>query len=257
MEHQTSIAYGNDYKKTKLGYDFILLHELGHEWWGNFLSVADWSDFWIHEGICTYSEVMYVEEKFGKDVMFAFVKERLKKNISNKAPIIPPHGSTAKHESGNDVYYKAAHVLHSIRYVIGKDILWKTLKEFLKMPKELENNQTSTKEFVSLLNENSESDLGWVFEQYMKKKELPTLLIKEKKNKGKRFIDLWWKEDGFRMPVEISYMAIEGPRLKKVDLNNEPRRFVVPDSTGYVLDPNGWILFNKKNVKGDTVENTE
>ena len=125
------------------------------------------------------------------------------------------------------------------------------------MPKELENNQTSTKEFVSLLNENSESDLVWVFEQYMKKKELPTLLIKEKKNKGKRFIDLWWKEDGFRMPVEISYMAIEGPRLKKVDLNNEPKRFVVPDSTGYVLDPNGWILFHKKNVKGDTVENTE
>ena len=59
------------------------------------------------------------------------------------------------------------------------------------------------------------------------------------------------------MPIEISYMAIEGSRMKKVDLNNEPRRFVVPDGTGYVLDPNGWILFNKKNVKGDTVENIE
>jgi len=52
-------------------------------------------------------------------------------------------------------------------------------------------------------------------------------------------------------------MAIEGSRMKKVDLNNEPRRFVVPDSTGYVLDPNGWVLFNKKNIKGDTVENSE
>ena len=143
------------------------------------------------------------------------------------------------------------------RYLIGKDVLWKTLKEFLNMPKELENNQTSTKEFVSLLNENSESDLAWVFEQYMEKKELPTLLIKEKINKEKRFIDLWWEEDGFRMPIEISYMAIEGSRMKKVDLNNEPRRFVVPDSTGYVLDPNGWVLFNKKNIKGDTVESTE
>ena len=59
------------------------------------------------------------------------------------------------------------------------------------------------------------------------------------------------------MPIEMSYMAIEGPRIKKVDLNNEPKRFVVPDSTGYVLDPNGWILFNKKYVRGDTVENTE
>ena len=76
MEHQTSIAYGNDYKKTKLGYDFILFHELGHEWWGNFLSVADWSDFWIHEGICTYSEVMYVEEKFGKEIKQSNILKR-------------------------------------------------------------------------------------------------------------------------------------------------------------------------------------
>ena len=91
----------------------------------------------------------------------------------------------------------------------------------------------------------------------MEKKELPTLLIKEKKNKGKRFVDLWWKEDGFRMPIEISYMAIEGSRLKKVDLNNKPRRLVVPDSTGYVLDPNGWILFNKKKIKRGAGESNE
>tara|TARA_Y100001970_G_scaffold33326_1_gene41414 strand:- start:307 stop:1917 length:1611 start_codon:yes stop_codon:yes gene_type:complete len=249
MEHQTSIAYGNDYKKTRLGYDFILLHELGHEWWGNFLSVSDWSELWIHEGICTYSEVMYVEEKFGQEAMHAFVKERLKKNIINKTPIIPPHGSTAKHKSGNDVYYKAAHVLHSIRYFIGKDVLWKSLKEFLNMPKELENNQTSTKEFIALLNENSKNDLSWIFEQYMEKKDLPTLLIKEKKIKEKRFIDLWWEEKNFKMPVEISYKAIEGSRTKIVDLDNKPKRFVVPDSTGYVLDPNGWILFNVKQVE--------
>ena len=247
MEHQTSIAYGNDYKKTKLGYDFILLHELGHEWWGNFLSVADWSDFWIHEGICTYSEVMYVEEKFGQEAMHQFVKDRLKKNISNTFPIIPPHGSTAKNKSGNDVYYKAAHVLHSIRYIIGKEILWESLKEFLNMPKELENNQTTTKEFISLLNENSNTNLEWVFNQYMKKNDLPTLLIKEKPKGEKRFVDLWWEDKDFKMPIEISYNAIEGSRTKRLYLDKAPSRFVVPDSTGYVLDPNGWILFNVKN----------
>ena len=227
-----------------------MFHELGHEWWGNFLSVADWSDFWIHEGICTYSEVMYVEEKFGQETMHQFVKDRLKKNISNTFPIIPPHGSTAKNKSGNDVYYKAAHVLHSIRYIIGKEILLESLKEFLNMPKELENNQTTTKEFISLLNENSNTNLEWVFNQYMNKNDLPTLLIKEKLKGEKRFVDLRWEDNDFKMPIEISYNAIEGPRTKRLYLDKVPSRFVVPDSTGYVLDPNGWILFNMKKVEG-------
>ena len=61
MEHQTINAYGNNYKKTKLGYDFILFHEMGHEWFGNYLSVADWSEFWIHEGFDTYAEALFVE----------------------------------------------------------------------------------------------------------------------------------------------------------------------------------------------------
>ena len=257
MEHQTSIAYGNDYKKTKLGYDFILFHELGHEWWGNFLSVADWSDFWIHEGICTYSEVMYVEEKFGQEAMHQFVKDRLKKNISNTFPIIPPYGSTAKNKSGNDVYYKAAHVLHSIRYIIGKEVLWESLKEFLNMPKELENNQTTTKEFISLLNENCNTNLEWVYDQYMKQKDLPTLLINENPKGEKRFVDLWWEDKNFKMPIEISYNAIEGSRTKRLYLDNVPKRFVVPDSTGYVLDPNGWILFKMKKVEGDIVKERE
>ena len=63
MEHQTINAYGNNYKSTQLGYDFLMFHEMGHEWWGNYLSVSDWSDFWIHEGFDTYAEAMFVEEK--------------------------------------------------------------------------------------------------------------------------------------------------------------------------------------------------
>ena len=121
------------------------------------------------------------------------------------------------------------------------------------MPKELENNQTTTKEFISLLNENSNSNLEWVFDQYMKTKDLPTLLLKERTKRVKRFVDLWWEEKEFKMPIEISYNAIEGSRTKKVDLDNTPRRLVVPDSTGYALDPDGWILFNMKRIEEDIV----
>ena len=125
------------------------------------------------------------------------------------------------------------------------------------MPKELENNQTSTKEFISLLNENSNTNLEWVFDQYMKQKDLPTLLIKEKPKAEKRFVDLWWKDKNFKMPIDILYNAIEGSRTKRLYLDKVPSRFVVPDSTGYVLDPNGWILFNMKKDEGDNEEEQE
>ena len=244
MEHQSIIAYGNNYKKTRLGYDFILLHEIGHEWWGNYLSVSDWADLWIHEGICTYAEAMYIEEKFGLETTRNFIDKRFKENISNTAPIIPMRNQTAKPKSGTDVYYKAAHFLHMIRYLVGKDILWTSLKEYLKMPKELGDNQTTTEEFISLINENSGSDLFWLAEQYLYSKDLPILQMRERKVNNKRFIDIWWREKGFKMPLEIKYDSFDGERKRSLELTNKPMRIVVPDSSDLVLDPNGWVLYD-------------
>ena len=246
MEHQTTIAYGNNYKKTELGYDFILLHELGHEWWGNFLSVSDWSDIWIHEGICIYAEAMYIEEKYGLGATRKFVNQKLKENTENKAAIVQPLGSSAKAKSGNDVYYKAAHILHTLRYLIGKEVLWSSLKEYLTMPKDLGVNQTSTKEFLSLINENSGTDIGWFIEQYLYSKDLPVLYLRERKKKEKRFVDIWWKNKGFKLPVEVSYMSFDGERVRRLDINNKPTRIVVPDSTGLKVDPYDWLLYELK-----------
>ena len=249
MEHQSIIAYGNNYKKTKLGYDFILLHEIGHEWWGNYLSVSDWADIWIHEGICTYAEAMYVEEKFGLETARNFIDERFRKNISNKAPIIPMKNQTAKPKSGTDVYYKAALFLHMVRYVIGKELLWQSLKEYLDMPKELNDNQTTTEEFISLINENYGSDITWIAKQYLYSKEPPILNMRERKVKEKRFVDLWWKNNGFKMPLEINYFGFDGKRQRSIELTNKPTRIVIPDSSDLVLDPNRWILYELNVLK--------
>jgi len=243
MEHQTINAYGNNYEKTELGYDFILFHELGHEWWGNYLSVADWADFWIHEGVGTYAEAMYIEERFGLEKARAFIDDRFKKNITNSAPVVPQRNSTTKQKSGNDVYYKAAHFLHILRYLVGRDILWKTLNEFLYMPKELPMNQTSTDEFLSLINENTKKDLRWVFDQYLSSKELPILHMREKEKGNKRFIDLWWKNNGFKMPIEIEYDSFDGKRKKELKLTNKPMRIVVPLKSKLIIDPDRWLLY--------------
>lgn len=244
MEHQTINAYGNNFKKTTLGYDFILFHEMGHEWWGNYLSVLDWSDFWIHEGIDTYAEAIYVEEKFGNEALKNFVKNRFKKNITNKYPVIPPKNSTAENIAGNDVYYKAAYGLHMIRYLVGKEVLWNSLKEFLHMPKDFVNNQTNTKEFISLINENSGQDLNWFFEQYFYKESLPTLYIKNRIVKDKNFMDMWWAEEKFKMPVDVQYESFDGIRVKKMNINNKKKTMVMPKESSFIIDPDAWLLFN-------------
>ena len=243
MEHQTINAYGNNYKKTKLGYDFILFHEAGHEWWGNYLSVADWSDMWIHEGFDTYAEAIYVEDKYGPESAKSFIDTRFRGSIKNKFPIVPTAHGTAKHRSGNDVYYKGAFVLHMLRYLIGYEVLKESLKEFLYMPKDLPHNQTSTKEFVSLINENTGKDLNWFFNHYLYKADLPILKMNQKKYKNKVYIDIWWDNDGFKMPLDIVYSAFDGPREKRLDLNNSPKRIVIPEGSTLSLDPDKNILF--------------
>ena len=101
---------------------------MGHEWWGNWPHVADWSDFWIHEGFDTYSEALFIEEKYGWDKAVGFVKDRFKNNIKNEFPIIMGENGTSHHPSGNDVYYIGAHILHMLRYIIGDKVFKSSLK---------------------------------------------------------------------------------------------------------------------------------
>ena len=248
MEHQTINAYGNKYKKTQLGYDFLLFHEMGHEWWGNYLSVADWADFWIHEGIDTYAEAVFVEEEYGKEALKGFIKNRYKKNIQNRTPVVLDKNSTTEDKKGNDIYYKGAHVLHTLRYLIGFETLKKTLKEFLHMPKMLSNNQTSTKEFIHLIHQNIGTEINWFFDQYLYKSKLPTLIIEEEIKGNKKLVDFRWKEEGFKMPVEIRFYSFDGERNRKIPVTNLSYKVAIPKESKLIIDPNNWLLFDKERV---------
>ncbi|MDP6861711.1 MAG: M1 family metallopeptidase [Candidatus Marinimicrobia bacterium] len=248
MEHQTIIAYGNKYKNTKLGYDFLLFHEMGHEWWGNYLSVSDWADFWIHEGFVTYAEALYVEKEFGLGAYHAFMRDRCGKNISNEHPIVPERPATTEATRGNDVYYKGAYVLHMLRYLVGDLVLKSTLKEFIKIPKRRPNNQTSTREFAELLEENSGMALEWFFDQYLFKKDYPTLNMKTKiyHNGEKQFIELWWSETGFILPVEVRYQGKFSLETITINVSEKPTGVSIPATSTLDLDPLNWLLFTLK-----------
>ena len=248
MEHQTMIAYGNKYKNTQLGYDFLLFHEMGHEWWGNYLSVSDWADFWIHEGFVTYAEALYVENNFGLGAYHAFIRDRCGKNISNENPICPSRPATMEATRGNDVYYKGAYVLHMLRFLIGEQTLNSTLKEFIRMPKRRPNNQTSTREFIELVEENSGLALGWFFDQYLYAKDFPTLNMKTKiyHNGEKQFIDLWWSEAGFILPVEVQYRGQFDMENITINVSDKPTGVSIPATSTLELDPLNWVLFTLK-----------
>ena len=129
MEHQSAIAYGNKYKPGYLGrypgdmdFDFIVIHESGHESWGNSVSMNDLSDMWIHESFCTYTEALYVEQIYGYTSMLEYLLYQ-KDFISARSPILGVHGVNNKGNS-TDMYYKGSWMLHSIRNILNNDSLW-------------------------------------------------------------------------------------------------------------------------------------
>ena len=132
MEHQSSIAYGNDYITSGHYYmydlvDYIILHETAHEWWGNSLTACDGADVWLHESFATYSEVLYIEEKLGRLVSLDYLKKK-RSYIANKLPMIGPRD--VNYWGFDDVYWKGAWILHTLRSVINDDdMFFKVIKE--------------------------------------------------------------------------------------------------------------------------------
>ena len=173
MEHQTAIAYGNGFKNDKNeNYDYIILHETAHEWWGNAVSVADFSDLWIHEGIATYAEALYVEKTKGYK---AYIDYTFWSSIQvmNKKPVVGPKDVYYSNYKDGDIYNKGAVMLHTLRNHLNNDTLFfLILKTFFKT---YCYKTATTQNFISLANSISGQDLNWFFNQYLFRRESPYL----------------------------------------------------------------------------------
>ena len=179
MEHQTINAYGNKYRYQTVNgqeYDWVMLHEMGHEWWGNKVTANDWADFWIHEGICTYGEALYQLEKGGEEAYHNYMK-KIKRRIRNKKPIIPQKNATEHEAYSSDIYSKGAYVMHSLRYLLGDSTFFKTLKQFATDSAYTYQNRVSTDDFIELVNRNSNKDYSEFFHLYLNTTELPAIKI--------------------------------------------------------------------------------
>jgi aminopeptidase N len=243
MEHQTINAYGNHFRNTALGYDGLMLHEMGHEWWGNYVTVRDWADFWIHEGICSYAEALFLNDKFGIDAYHKYVKENLRRRILNRQPIVPKRDATTSESYNGDIYAKAAVVLHSLRYLIGDSLLLDILKTFASDPAYTLHNRVVSQDFIDLVNRKTGQDLSWFFQQYLFTAKPPTLEYKiTRKPDASTDLEIRWRNEGFRLPVEIRATTGDKVSVKRVDVNSSWQHYQFTGNPKLEIDPTGWIL---------------
>ena len=211
MEHQSSVTYGNKYQNGYLGrdlsgtgwglkFDFIIIHESGHEWFANNITYKDAADMWIHESFTAYSENLFLDYYYGKEASAAYVIGT-RKSIQNDIPII---GQYHVNNSGSgDMYYKGANMLHTIRTLIDNDEKWRKILRGLNT--KFYHKTVTTQEVEKYINQQSNIDLTKVFDQYLRTIKIPVFeyTIKNKK------LTYRWNNivNGFNMPVNI---LIEG-----------------------------------------------
>ncbi len=207
MEHQSAVAYGNGFTNgyggrdwtgagVSLWFDFIIIHESGHEWFGNAITSKDIADMWIHEGLTTYAEAVYVECQFGYDNYLKYINGH-KRHVLNDKPIIAAYN--VQRVGSSDMYFKGALLLHTIRSIVDNDQQWKrVLKGFYQTYKYkiIDNNDV-----VRYFNKATKMDLTNVFDQYLKYADLPVLTLKIENNQ----LFYRWKADvnGFDMPIKL------------------------------------------------------
>ncbi len=242
MEHQSSITYGNMYQNGYLGndlsgsgwgleFDFIIIHEAGHEWFANNITYRDIADMWIHESFTAYSENLYLDYHFGNKAASEYVIGT-RKNIKNDKPIIGPYGVN-KRGSG-DMYYKGANMLHTLRQLIEDDQHWREILRGLN--KEFYHQTVSTKQIEDYLSKHTKKDLTAFFNQYLRTAKVPVLEYKIEANTLKyRYLNV---VEDFDMPVrafigEKEHWLFPSYQWKTENLDM--------DLTNFNIDPNFYI----------------
>jgi aminopeptidase N len=209
MEHQSAIAYGNGYVNGYLGmdlsgsgwgkgWDYIVVHESGHEWFGNSITTNDIADMWVHEGFTDYSETIFVECKYGKQAASEYT-QGLRANITNENPVIGEYG--VNNEGSGDMYYKGNNLIHMIRQLIDNDSLFRDILR--GMNRDFFHKTVTSKDVEDYFIKKSSLDLAPVFDQYLRDTRIPEL---EYKISGD-ILSYRWNNvvPGFNMKVRLSH----------------------------------------------------
>jgi aminopeptidase N len=219
MEHQSNVAYGNKYQNGYLGrdlsgtgiglkWDYIIIHETGHEWFANNITAKDQADMWIHESFTTYSETLFVDYVFGKADGNKYL-QGLRGNIQNDKPIIGTYG--IRNEGSGDMYPKGANMIHTIRQVINNDEKFRQILRGLN--KDFYHQTVTASQIQNYFSEKSGIDLKSIFDQYLTTIKIPTL---EYKQNGNQLTYKWTNVvPNLKLPIRLA----DGQELKPTEQN--------------------------------------
>ena len=251
MEHQSAVAYGNHFENGYYGrdwtgvgisprFDFIIIHESGHEWFGNAINAADRSDMWIHEGWTTYMESLYVEYRWGKADAIRYLNGLVPK-VRNRQPVIPPHGINA--EPTEDQYFKGALMINTLRSVIDDDPQWfADLHDFYQ---HFKYQSIMTEDVVAWWNQRTGMDLTPFFNEYLRHAAIPVLRLKFDAVKGTVAYRWCADEPAFAMPIKIGKpgnLTLVTPvttEWKTMPWTQDPDSLVVPHTLYYIGERTG------------------
>lgn len=240
MEHQSAVTYGNKFKNGYLGrdlsgtgwglkWDFIIIHESGHEWFGNNITSKDIADMWIHEGFTNFSETLYTQWLSGKQAGYEY-NFGVRKNISNRTPIIGKYGVNS--EGGNDMYYKGSNMIQAIRNSIDDDSLFR--KTLRNINQEYYHKTVTESEIETFISKSVGFDYSKVFDQYLRNTTIPVLELTYQKEKGKLFYRWSNCVEGFNLTLAIRTdkekfkIAPMDKTWSSIDLSSEDAGFFTP-----------------------------
>ncbi|MHB1224237.1 MAG: M1 family metallopeptidase [Gemmatimonadaceae bacterium] len=244
MEHQSAVAYGNEYRNGYRGrdrsgtgwgadWDFIIIHESAHEWWGNSITASDPADMWVHEGFTNYAESIYVECRSGEKAGAQYnIGNR--RSIRNDAPIVAAYG--VNQQGSGDMYDKAGNMLHMIRQVIDDDARWRSILRGLNST--FRHRTVSGAQVQAYINEHSGHDFGRLFEQYLTTTRIPVL---EVRRSGDDVMYRWQDVvPGFDMPVRVTAAGRPFQWIRPTE-GWQTLRAPMPAGGRLLVDPNFYV----------------
>ena len=242
MEHQSSVTYGNGFQNGYRGrdlsgtgwglkFDFIIIHESGHEWFANNITYKDIADMWIHESFTNYSESLFVEYYYGKEAGFEYVLGT-RKGIKNDKPIIGNYD--VNNEGSGDMYPKGGNMLHTLRQIVNDDEKWRGILRGLNST--FYHQTVTTKQIEDYLSQQVGIDLSTVFNQYLRDTRIPTLEYFFKDNQvGYRWTNC---VPGFNMPVKVTLNGKEELLQPETEWKSVP---VISKNSKLEIDKNFYV----------------
>ncbi len=247
MEHQTKNAYGNQYRLDGKGYDWLLHHELAHEWFGNQMTNVNADDMWLHEGLGSYMQPLYLGWMYGERAMERELAEQ-RLGVANRFPVVSGTNKTEDEVyfggtgPGNDIYVKGSLIAHSLRLLIGDEAFYTSLRRLIygradPAPGNFQARNASTPEFLKIASEEAGQDLTWFFRGYLYNAALPRL---SETREGDLLKLEWTTGDGgaFPMPLEIEI----GGEVVTVPMTDGRGEVRIPDGAHIRIDPFNKVL---------------